>query len=291
MDPLATAAEIAAVLQAAEAVPSLQRRPASRRERQEAYLAYQREAYRLMAGVSHLSVLAQVKITPWQRSVIAAIPMVDPFIEILLPEEPSKRAFVRNIQESLRSISSLTSAISPTVGPILATANAGDGQFRDRVIIDLGVMRDITAEFLTALAKVRLIGRPAPVEAAEVVLSLIHTLFDRIPTWQSRPRYQRILLSKKIRAEELREFNSCMTALGRAHAQFMSAVRADKAGRRYSWQVWRRATTQIRSAVTLLAETEQPPESAKVDGSINKSDAKSIVQGTDSSKPHDSNRA
>jgi hypothetical protein len=290
MDPLATAAEIAAVLQAAEAVPSLQRRPASRRERQEAYFAYQREAYRLMAGVSHLSVLAQVKITPWQRSVIAAIPMVDPFIELLLPEQPSKRAFVRNMQESLGSISSLTNAISPAVGPILASANAGDDQFRDRVIVELGAMRDITAEFLTALAKIRLIGRPGPVEAGEIVLSLIHMLFDRIPTWQSRPRYQRVLLSKKIRSEELREFNNCMTALGHAHAQFMSAVRADKAGRHYLWQVWRRATTQIRSAATLLAEIEQPPESAKVNGSTNRSDTKSIVQGPDSNRPHDSNR-
>lgn len=291
MDPLATAAEIAAVLQAAEAVPSLQRRPASRRERKEAYLAYQREAYRLMAGVSHLSVLSQVKTTPWQRGAIAAIPMVDPFIEILLPKEPSKRAFLRNLQGSVRNIASLTRAISPAVGPVLATANAGDDQFRDRVIIDLGTMRDITAEFLTALAKVRLIGRPVPVEAAEVVLSLVQMLFGRIPTWQSRPRYQRILLSKKIRSDELREFNNCMTALGRAHAQFMSAVRADKPGRHYPWQVWRHATTQIRSAATLLAEIEHPSESSKVDGTTNRPDAKSIAQGTDPNRTRDSSRA
>jgi hypothetical protein len=78
MDPVATAAEIAAILQAAEAVPSVGHRRTSRAERTEAYLAYQHEVYRLMAGVNHLAFLAQVKTVSWRTTGMVLIPMIGP---------------------------------------------------------------------------------------------------------------------------------------------------------------------------------------------------------------------
>ena len=65
-DPFTMAAEIATILQATETVPVIQRRRASRKDRRDSYLAYQREAYRLMAGVNHLSFLGQTQNTSWR---------------------------------------------------------------------------------------------------------------------------------------------------------------------------------------------------------------------------------
>ncbi|HYW46000.1 MAG TPA: hypothetical protein VE959_24260 [Bryobacteraceae bacterium] len=257
MDPLAAAAEIAAILQAAEAVPNLQRQPASHKERQEVYLSYQREAYRLMAGVSHLSILAQVKFAPARKTAIAAIPIAGPIIDVVLPKELSSHAFVRELQLFLRNVARLTKALSPLTGPILATANAGEDRFRDQVIVDIGTMTDVTAEFLSALARVRLIGRSGPVEASEVILVLLQKLISNIPDPKIRPLYRRLpIISAKAEVKQLREFNKCMTALHKANMQFMAEVRADKSRRSYRWQVWRRAAGKVKSAESLLAEIE-----------------------------------
>jgi len=276
MDPLTMAAEIANILQAAQTAQLVQRQRASRGERQEAYLAYQREAYRLMAGVSHLSLLAQVKTTSWRTMGVAAVPMIGPFVELVIPPEPSRNPLIRLAQEFLRNAASLTKEMNPSAGNALASTYTSEIQLRGRIITDIAAVRDVTGDFLAALAKVRLIGRPGPVAAADVILSLLQSLIGRIPTQDDRPFYRRISLrSGQAQKEQIREFNDCMTALGKAHVQFISAVRADRSGRRYSWQVWRRATRQVRSATELLAEVGL---SSNVAG-----DASSTSNGLDSS--------
>lgn len=257
MDALATAAEIAAILQAAEAVPTVQRRRASRKERQEAYLAYQRQAYRLMTGVNHLSVLVQADKTSWNTMAVAAIPMVGPFVDYVLPEKPSKNRLIREGQEVLQNAATLAKAATPIVPPTLAAVQDSDTRLRDRAVADMAAIGDVTAEFMAALAKVRLIGRPYPVAAADVIRALLQELLDRIPAPQ--PLYRRILPnSGKVRSDQLRSFNNCIGALGEAHSQLMSAVRADRPGRRYPWQVWRRGVFQVRPARELLAEADSP---------------------------------
>jgi len=104
--------------------------------------------------------------------------MISAFVNIALPEEPSKNELARWLQGVLRAIASLTEAMSPAAVPILATVHLGDNQLRDQVIIDLREIDNNLANFLTALAKVRLLGRPAVVEAAEVMLSLLQKLFS-----------------------------------------------------------------------------------------------------------------
>jgi len=118
-------------------------------------------------------------------------------------------------------------------------------------------MTDVTAEFLSALARVRLIGRSGPVEASEVILVLLQKLISNIPDPKIRPLYRRLpIISAKAEVKQLREFNKCMTALHKANMQFMAEVRADKSRRSYRWQVWRRAAGKVKSAESLLAEIE-----------------------------------
>jgi hypothetical protein len=125
MDPLATAAEIAAILQVAEAVPALQQAHTSRKERRAAYLEYQRQAYGLMTGISHLSVLAQVKTTSWQTTVVAAIPLISPFAETILPDKLSDNKCIKMLQETLRQVAEYAKATSPVTPPIIATVHEG----------------------------------------------------------------------------------------------------------------------------------------------------------------------
>ena len=272
MDPLAAAAEIAAVLQAAETVPAIQRRRVPRKERQETYLAYQHEAYRLMAGVSHLSILAQMRAISWRTMGVAAIPMIGPFADTVLPSESSKNPFIRLAQELLRNAASLTKEMSPSAGEALASTYTSEIRLRDRILTDTAAVRDVSGDFLAALAKVRLLGRPEPVAAADVILSLLQSLIARIPTQDDRPLYRRISQrSGQIQEERLREFNNCMTALGKAHVQFISAVRTDRPGRHYSWQVWRRAIHQVQPATELLAQAGLPSSVASDARSMSKS--------------------
>jgi hypothetical protein len=97
MDPLATAAEIVAILQTAETVPSVGHRRASRAERLEAYLAYQRETYKFMAGVNHLSFLGQLKTFTWRTTGTVWIPMIGPFVDFVLPDDLSARPFIAHV--------------------------------------------------------------------------------------------------------------------------------------------------------------------------------------------------
>lgn len=259
MDTLATAAEIATILQAAEAVPHLPKRRVSRKERQEAYFEYQREVHQLMTGINHLSFLAGVKTTAWQTSGVAVIPMLSPFVDFMLPDEPSSRAAARRVQENLRFLASIARAMSPTVGPILATVHEGGNQLRTQALSDIAKLNDSLAAYLTALAKVRLVGRPGPVRAAEVILELLQELISRLPAYEAQPRYRRVLPgAKKEKSSELRKFNHCLQALGSASTQFMSAVREDRSGRHFSWQVWKRVPPPISSADELLGHDSQP---------------------------------
>jgi hypothetical protein len=256
MDPLAMAAEIAAILQAAQALPSAGGRRASRAERMEAYLAYQHEAYRLMAGVNHLSFLAQVKTVSWRTTVAAVVPMIGPFAEFALPTEPSRRPFIRSLQEMMKNITFLTNASSPSALSVLAAAYASDTQLRDRTIVDIAAVRDITADYLAALAKLRLVGRPCAVAAANVLLTLLQNLFGRIPTRDDRPLYLRVLFkSGKAEVSPITSFADGLAALGEANGQFVSAIRSDYLTRKHRWQVWRPRTCHIRSAKELLGES------------------------------------
>ncbi len=254
-DVISTTAGLATILATAETAPSVQRRRASRSERREAYLTFQRAVYRQMAGVSHLSVIAQIKTTSWRTNAVAAIPLVGPFMDYVLPTELSERPIVRQTQEILKTAGIFSKAASPAAGLTLAAVQGSDYQFRDRIIADLGAIRDSTGDFLAALAKVRLVGRPMPVEAANVILVLVRELTDRIPTQDDRPLYRRIVSrADKSPAQRLTEFNDCMAALGDAHRQFIAAIRSDDPSRRYPWQVWRRAGSQLHSASQLLAK-------------------------------------
>ena len=254
VDPLATAAEIATLLQVAETVPQLQQRHTSQRERQEAYLEYQRQVYKVMAGINHLSVLAQVKTTSWQATAVAAIPMISPFVDLVLPDEPSKSAFVRSIHEVLRHTASLTKALSPITPPVLATVHQGGNQFRDQVIADLGKMNDSLAGYLTAFAELRRVGRPGPVRASRVVHELLQELLDSIPERDDRVLLERLLSRRQNKkAGDLQTFNGCLNALGKANAQFMSEAQADRLDRLHAWQILRKNQKPVLSAKELLS--------------------------------------
>jgi hypothetical protein len=258
MDPFTMAAEIGAILQAAESIPSLERRRASRKERREAYLAYQHETYRLMAGINHLSFLAQVETSSWQTVGAAVIPMTGPFIELLLLEKPSKSYFLRTLQEMAKVIAEITEAASPGAWQVVASAHKSDNQLRDRLLVDIAAIRDITADFMAALAKVRLVGRPGPAAAADILLALLLELLRRIPPRINRPLYVRVWLkSGKANQNRTDAFNACLAALGKANIQFISAVRADRLSRQASWQVWRHETSHILSAKELLSDTDR----------------------------------
>ena len=180
MDPLAVAAEIAGVLQTAETVPSIRRRRASRQERREAYLAYQREVYRLMAAVNYVSSLAQTDMDVWQTMMIAAIPVAQPFID-LVASKPSKNALINWTQELAHGTVPLLNAITPSAEAALASTYTSRTQLRERAFVEVAALRDVTAEYLSALGRVRLLGRPDAVAAAGVIRGLFQELFERFP--------------------------------------------------------------------------------------------------------------
>lgn len=100
----------------------------------------------------------------------------------------------------------------------------------------------------------RLIGRPEPVDAAEVIRALLQELTQRIPTHKYYPVYLRALFRyKRTYAEHVGEFNDCLRALGKANERFLSAVRADRLCREHAWQAWRPPKSETISANELLA--------------------------------------
>ena len=131
-------------------------------------------------------------------------------------------------------------------------------ELRDRAIFDIAAVRDITGEFLAALARVRLVGRPDSVAAAEAIRSLLQTLVTRIPTKERRTIYTLRSARSKQKDDltrQVRAFSKCMEALGDAHSQFTSTIHEDRIRRTHSWQAWRRAGRQGKSASELLEET------------------------------------
>jgi hypothetical protein len=138
-----------------------------------------------MTRINHLSFLAGVKTTAWQTSGVAVIPMLSPFIDLVLPDEPSSRAAVRRVQENLQGMASIARAMSPTVGPILATVHEGGNQLRTQALADVAKLNDSLAAYLTTLARVRLVGRLGPVRAANVILELLQELISRLPAYEA----------------------------------------------------------------------------------------------------------
>lgn len=127
-------------------------------------------------------------------------------------------------------------------------------------------VRDITADLLATLARVRLVGRPCVVASADVLRALLQELVERLPTPDNRQFYLRLLFkSKKPDPSNVAAaFADCLTALGEANRQFTSALRSDHSTRRHTWQVWRYRKCHIRSAKELLDEAGQRSKTAMV---------------------------
>jgi hypothetical protein len=254
VDLLATASEIAALLQVAEAVPQLPQRHASQKERREAYLEHQRQAYKLMATISHLSFLGQVETDTysWRTTAFTVFPGISPCVDFALSDEGMKGAFVRSIFESLRGAAGVAKAMSQNA-PIYAAVVQGENQLRDQVIIFLGKMFDTLAGYLTALAEVQRVGRPGPVRASRAVNELLVELLLSIGEQDDRPLLVRLVLRRKSKkSDSLHTFDNCRTALVKANAQFMSEAQADKLDRLHEWQAWRGNSKSVLSAKELL---------------------------------------
>jgi hypothetical protein len=267
-DPITMASEIAefaTILQAAQAMPASGRRSAARKERQQAYLAFQRETHRLMACVSQLSVIAQMDVTSLRTAGPAVIPMIGSFVDSVLPAEPSDRKSIRALQDFAQMAATLAEAATPSAVAALAAAHAGDNQLRDRALIDIAATWNVTADFLTALTTVRLVGRSGPIAAAEPVRALLQELFSRIPAHPRRSSYSRILPGPDTKkTHRVDKFNDCISALGEASSQFMAAARADSNSRHHRWQLWQKPAGEIQSGAELLAK-EQADRFAAVD--------------------------
>jgi hypothetical protein len=255
MDPFTMPAEIAAILgSATDMMPAFRRKGVKKQERKEAYLAFQRENYRLMACASHLSVLGQIRVVSWQDWVVAAIPMIEPFLRHLIEDNLRKRFAWREIIPMIETAGDLTKASSLSSTTSLAVTLASEPLLQYQVISELASVRDAAAGFLAALAEVRLVGRPAPVAAANVTRGLFQELFLRIPVQKPRSSiFAPPKRAKKAMEQKQRAFDDCLSALGEAHAQFMRATQADQPGRNYLWQVWRTAHPPVTPAEKLLA--------------------------------------
>lgn len=247
------AAEVATILQAAESIPSAQGRRASREERQEAYLAYQRESYRLMARINHLATLAQLDMMSWREMCMPLIPLIPPFIEIMLPTEPSKQANLRRIQDFATSARILTKAVRPMAESAIVATYRSYTQLRG-VSLDAGwSIGETSGEFMAALAEIRLIGRSCPVAAADTIRALLQELSGAIPTKDTTSFYLRAFVKSPTKeGSRLERYNDCLTALGEANAQFTSTIRNDHHHRERPWHAWRPKDCQIRTAHDLL---------------------------------------
>jgi hypothetical protein len=262
MDALAVAAEVAGVLQAAESVPSIQRHRSSRKERREAYLDHQREVYRVMALANHISTLIQVDTVAWQTVALAAIPMVEPFVD-LLTAKPSNNVLIKWTKELARSIVPLAKAVTPNAEAAVASTYMSQNQLKDRAVAELATLRDVAAQYLFTLGKVRLVGRPDAIAAAGVIRTLLQELFEGIPIDPNLPTYIKVLPKfRQAHDQRIREFSVRLAALADAQLQFASTISTDGIPRRHSWQIWCKPSSEISSAKELLdlARNDRPQE-------------------------------
>jgi hypothetical protein len=257
IDPFTMPAEIVGILSATGTLPSVQHRRGSRRERRDAYLAYQREAYRFMTGINHLSFLAQIKTITWREKGCAIVTMVPSFVEFVLPAEPSINPAILNVQDMARGLATLAKAASPLATSAIESARVSDVELRNRALVDIAAVREATGDFMAALATVRLIGRPCSLAAADVIRVLFQDLIENIPTQQQQSIYMRLLARKKDEPTQAQEFAYRINALGKALTQFQSVVQADHLERTYPWQLWRHNTCEVRSAKELLTEARK----------------------------------
>jgi len=185
--------------------------------------------------------------------------MAGPFIDLALPAKRSKYSFIHNLQKAKKEVVRFVEAASPGGWIVVGNIHASDNQLRDRLtlIVEVAEVRDITADFMTALARLRLVGRPGPTDAANVILALLAELLRRIPPPANQPLHARALsrFRKTQGNDPSKVFNNCLAALGEANDQFISIIRPDHLIRQHSWQIWRPKTIQIRSAKELLGET------------------------------------
>lgn len=222
-----------------------------RKERREVYLQYQRQVHKLMTDITHLSIIAQLKTTAWQTSAVVAIPMIGSVIDFALEDRQRNNTLTL----ALREIVILARATRPMVPPIVAAVHGRDNQLRNQALVDVGRLNDSIAGYLTAIAELRLVGRPGTVRASEVINSLLQELFGDIPVKDNRPLVERLILRRASgKSGDLDKFNHCLNALGRATAQFMSEVRADRLDRVHAWQIWRKKPSLIISAKELLSD-------------------------------------
>jgi len=260
MDPFTMPAEIVTLLQAAAtgAVPSAKHRRESREKRREAYCVFQQEAYRLMAAANHLAALVQIEMISWKTGAVAALPMIGTFLDFLQPEKPSKYRFLRELADRLPMAAALARANVPAATVSFADVLVADTLLMYRVTGDLGTIRDTTADFLTALARVRLIGRPGPVAAAEVVRESLQELFSRIPVKEKRFRLSVMRGRNSTKPDQQRaDFDVYLSVLAEANEQLMLAMQADRPARHYFWQFWRPTQLSTKHASELLIQVRK----------------------------------
>ena len=103
--------------------------------------------------------------------------------------------------------------IRDIAGRLTAAWDSIRTQTRDVQAADV---RDITADLLATLARVRLVGRPCVVASADVLRVLLQELVERLPTPDNRQFYLRLLFkSKKPDPSNVAAaFADCLTALG-----------------------------------------------------------------------------
>jgi hypothetical protein len=266
MDPFTVPAEIVTLLQgaAAGAVPSARHRRESRKGRQEAYRTFQHEAYRLMTSVVHLNTYTQIKTITLKTGFVAALPMAGRMLNFLQLEladflRSKKRQqykFLRNLERLLPMAAALIQANTPMASVSFADALGADTLLVYRITGDFGALREATADFLAALAKVRLTGTPGPIAAADVIREALQELFSKLSS--KKKRLSVSIPHKDSRPDHLTsDFDTYLSVLIEAQEQFICATQADRPTRRHRWQLWRPTKLPVKDVRQLLAEIRE----------------------------------
>ncbi len=230
MDPISTAAGIAQILQLAMSTeqPSGRRR-SSRREREAAYLEFQRTALDVLFYTGYLQVLAESEPSSWRRPLLGAGLIGDVLLERVQGAdayEPTLRRFAKIARLGV-------------VGDLTMEA------VRHNVALhQIAAAMSAHSTFSGALARVRLVGAPAVRRGAENLTSLLAELNGTIPS--TRPdrvmRYMPWAKAQEAAWQSRSEyFNDCLRAIGEAQKEFTLAARADL-GRGHRW--WHRGSAE-----------------------------------------------
>jgi hypothetical protein len=145
----------------------------------------------------------------------------------------------------------LTQANTPMAVVSFADSLAADTLLIYRITGDLSTIRDTTAEFMAALAKVRLIGRPGSVAAADVVRAALQELFARVSDKEKRFR---LTTRSQNQEQKPSDFEAYLSVLVEANEQFLNAIQTDRLVRRYRWQFWRPTHVPVKRTPELLAK-------------------------------------